>query len=64
MINRTNATKKKIAPTIKNPNLIVAEIEAINGKNDAKFDGSLSMTSKLMFSITSKIPATIGVRLM
>jgi len=63
MINRTNATKKKIAPTIKNPNLIVAETEAINGTNDAKYGVSLSMISKLIFSIKSKTPATIGVRL-
>ena len=64
MINRTNATKKNIAPTIKNPNLIVAEIEVINGTKDAKSGVMLSMISKLIFSIKSKIPATIGVRLM
>lgn len=63
MISNTNAIKKKIAPTNKNPNLIVADIEAINGTNDAKFGVSLSMISKLMFSIKSKIPARIGVRL-
>jgi len=64
MINRTNATKKNTAPTIKNPNLIVAEIEVINGTKDAKSGVMLSMISKLIFSIKSKIPATIGVRLM
>ena len=64
MINRINATKKDIAPTIKNPNLIVAEIEVINGTKDAKSGVMLSMISKLIFSIKSKIPATIGVRLM
>ena len=63
MISITNAIKKKIAPTNKNPNFIVADIEASNGTNSSKFGFSLSMISKLIFSIKSKIPAKIGVRL-
>ena len=61
---RINANKKKIAPTIKKPNLIVADNDAIKGTNDANAGVSLSMMSKFMFSIMSKIPAIIGVKLM
>ena len=62
MISNTSDIKKKIAAMNKNPNLSVAAIEAIKGTNEAKFGVSLSMISKLIFSITSKIPATTGVR--
>lgn len=64
MIINIKAIKKEITPTNKNPNLTVADIDAINGTTDAKFGVSLSMISKLIFSIKSKIPAISGVRLM
>ena len=63
MINTTSATKKKTAPINKSPNLIVADNEAINGTKEAKFKDSLNMINKLMFSIKSKIPAKMGVKL-
>lgn len=58
----TRATKKKAIPKISTLNLIKAIKEARNGTNDENVGAVSNMTSKLIFSIISKIPARIGAK--
>ena len=59
-----SATIKKIIAMNIKPNLIVAHNDAINGLNDHTNESSVSIKSKLMFSITSNIPAMKGIIVM
>ena len=63
IMNAIRATKKKPIPINSNPNLIPADKEA---KTETKIDrlgAVLSNINRLIFSITSKIPLNIGVKL-
>ena len=61
MVMIISATIKKIIAMNSKLNLIVAHNEAINGLNDHMNASLVSINSKFIFSITSKIPAMKGI---
>ena len=63
IMNAIRATKKKAIPINSSPNLIHADKEARNETKADRLGAVLSNINRLIFSITSKIPLIIGVKL-